>query len=157
MAKKRGGDGPNKSEFIRNKLKEDGTATADQIKQAWKSEGLPGELSTALFYQVRSSMGITSTSRRGRKKGKVTKGKPGRKKATAAAAAPAPEAAAAAPAPKKRGRKKGSTAAASSGNHSYLKMEQEIDKLIFQAQDLNDSVLADRLRSARRQLSKKLV
>ena len=65
MAKK---EGVNKSQFIRDVLAKNATATAREVQEAWNATGQKEPLGTPIIYLVKSKFGKPS-GRRGRPKG----------------------------------------------------------------------------------------
>ena len=58
MAKKKSDKPETKTDFLRKVLGKDPLLDPAQVNRRWAKAGHPGEISTALFYQVRSKMGI---------------------------------------------------------------------------------------------------
>lgn len=58
MAKKKGEKKETKSDFLRKVLGNDPALDHREVNFLWQKMGHPGEISSALFYQVRSKMGI---------------------------------------------------------------------------------------------------
>jgi hypothetical protein len=58
MAKDKGAKKETKSDFLRKVLSKKPELDHRQVNRLWQKAGHPGEISTALFYQVRSKMGI---------------------------------------------------------------------------------------------------
>ena len=58
MAKKKEGKPETKSEFLRKALTRNPNLDFRQINRRWARAGHPGEISNALYYQVRSKLGI---------------------------------------------------------------------------------------------------
>jgi hypothetical protein len=61
MAKKKSGKPESKSDFLRKVLGKDPGLDQHQVNRKWATAGHVGEISNALFYQVRSKMGIKTT------------------------------------------------------------------------------------------------
>jgi hypothetical protein len=109
-------------------LKANPDVSAREVQAAWKEAGNRDPLNPTLYYQVRTNMGLARP--RGRR------GRPPRRAAAAA---------------------KTTSANVPELNSGYLSIEQALDRLISQAEDMNDSRLAAELRAARRRASAKLV
>src|SRR3954467_12420276 len=58
MAKRKAEKKVTKSEFLRKVLGKKAELDHHQVNRLWQKAGHPGEISSALFYQVRSKMGI---------------------------------------------------------------------------------------------------
>jgi hypothetical protein len=58
MAKEKGAKKETKSDFLRKVLGKKPLLDTHQVNRLWSKAGHPGEISSALFYQVRSKMGI---------------------------------------------------------------------------------------------------
>ena len=58
MAKSKSDQKPTKSEFLRKHLSKNPELDLKQLNRRWAKAGQPGEISSALFYQVRSKLGI---------------------------------------------------------------------------------------------------
>lgn len=125
--RKKRGDGPTRSDFIRDQLKANPNVSAKDVQDAWAKAGHKPALKTTLFYLIKGKLGLSK-----RRKGK---GRRGRRRAEAAVVAQA----------------------AASPNGSYLDIERALDKLIHQADEIGDRKLADALRQARRRASTALI
>ena len=58
MAKKNGAKKETRSDFLRKSLSKYPDLDLRQINRRWTKTGHSGEISTALFYQIRSKLGI---------------------------------------------------------------------------------------------------
>lgn len=58
MAKKKDGKSETKSDFLRKALSKNPDLEYNQINRLWAKAGHPGQISNALFYQIRSKLGI---------------------------------------------------------------------------------------------------
>jgi|GEM_PF-1318119 len=58
MAKKKDGKSETKSDFLRKALSKNPELEFSQINRLWTQRGHPGQISNALYYQVRSKLGI---------------------------------------------------------------------------------------------------
>jgi hypothetical protein len=58
MAKKKGAKPETKSEFLRKVLSKNPNLDYQQVNRRWAKTGHPGEISNALYYQVRAKLGI---------------------------------------------------------------------------------------------------
>lgn len=120
-------DQPNKSEYIRKNLLENPELSATELGQLWQQEGFPGELSPALYYQVKRRMGIAG-SRRGPRARKVNRRTTQR-----------------------------TVNALNRRYEQYLRLELTLDSLIHEAESIGDAKLASALNQARRQIASALI
>lgn len=60
MAKKNGAKPETKSEFLRKILSKNPDLDYHQVNRRWAKAGHPGEISNALYYQIRAKLGITT-------------------------------------------------------------------------------------------------
>lgn len=130
MAKKQAGSSgePNKSQFIRDLLRDNARTKPADASAAWASAGHGGEIKPTLFYIVRGRM-----KKRRRKGGR-------RAKAKGVVAAP-----------------QAPVVAATDTAKSYLSLERAIEGLVGQAEGIKDARLVEALRNARRMASAKLI
>jgi hypothetical protein len=126
MAAKKGV--PNMSAFIREVLTGNNDASMDDVNSAWSGAGNRSTLNPALYYQMRSKLGL------GGKRKKKKKKKKARSRAEVSAGGEATD-----------------------SKQTYLKIEQQLDGLIHEAGELKDGRLAEALRDARRKASAKLL
>lgn len=68
MARKKRGEGPNKSEFIRGILNQNSGAKLGDVNEAWKAAGHSGLITPTLYYQVKSKLGLTKGRKRRRRR-----------------------------------------------------------------------------------------
>jgi hypothetical protein len=60
MAKKKTSAGETKSDFLRNALSKNIDLDYRQVNGMWAKRGYPGEISNALYYQIRQELGIVT-------------------------------------------------------------------------------------------------
>jgi hypothetical protein len=127
MAKRRRRGGPNQSAFIRELFGKNPDLKLGDANKAWTEAGNSGEIGTSLFYVIKRKLGLTRSTKSGKRRGR----------------------------PPGSGAK--GVVSAGRRASGYEAIEDALDEVIQKLREFGDLELVDELRTARRKIGAKLV